>query len=130
MIIVHAVAGILQKEEKLLVAERPSGKPYAGYWEFPGGKIEKNETGEQAVKRELHEELGIIVLSAQFLFTHHYVYPDKKVELEIWLVTQLQGQPHGKENQQLCWASLQEMKALNLLEGNWPILEKLKRILF
>src|SRR5437868_15512312 len=98
LIIVHAVAGILQKQEKLLVAERPSGKPYAGYWEFPGGKVEKSESGEQAIKRELHEELGITVLTTQFLFTHHYVYPDKQVELEIWLITEFQGRPHGKEN--------------------------------
>lgn len=125
--IIHAVAGILQKENKLLIAERPPGKPYAGYWEFPGGKIEKNESGEQALKRELQEELGIIVLTAEFLFSHSYEYPDKKVELEIWKISEFSGEIHGKENQILLWSSLQQMQTLKLLEGNWPILKKLQQ---
>lgn len=122
---VHAVTGILYKDGLWLVAQRPAGKPYAGYWEFPGGKIEQNEQGECALKRELHEELGIEVTSAQYLFNYRYLYPDKMVDLEVWLVSQFQGEPHGRENQVVRWVSLSEMKALNLLEGNWALIDKI-----
>ncbi len=65
MTVVHVVAGILLRGDRMLIAERPAGKPYDGYWEFPGGKIEENESAHAALARELHEELGIEVVSAQ-----------------------------------------------------------------
>ena len=121
---VHVVAGLLQRDNTLLIAERPPGKPYSGYWEFPGGKIEPNEKSEHALKRELHEELGIEVISSRHLFTHHYSYPDKHVILEVWLVEEFSGEPYGKENQELRWLTHEEMLQLPMLEGNWPIIEK------
>jgi 8-oxo-dGTP diphosphatase len=124
MRIVHAVTGILQKADQWLVAQRPIGKPYAGYWEFPGGKIEENESGESALKRELYEELGIQVISAEYLFNYRYAYPDKIVDLEIWLIKQYQGEPHGKEDQSICWLPVPKMKELNLLAGNWALIDK------
>jgi 8-oxo-dGTP diphosphatase len=126
MITVHAVAGILQRENKILIAERPAGKPYNGFWEFPGGKIEASESGEHALIRELHEELGIEVKSAQFLFHHEYTYPDKIVHLQIWQVMAFEGEPQGKESQALCWVTIPEMMEMKLLEGNWVIVEKIK----
>jgi 8-oxo-dGTP diphosphatase len=123
---VHAVAGILKRNDKILVGQRPAGKPYSGYWEFPGGKMEENELGSDTLRRELHEELGIDVISSQHLFNHSYAYPDKMVHLEIWLVTQFDHEPHSKENQELRWVTLTEMTALRLLEGNWPIVDKIK----
>lgn len=125
MLLVHAVAGILQRDNKILVAERPAGKPYSGYWEFPGGKIEANESGEQALIRELQEELGIVVNRAQFLFHHEYTYPDKIVYLELWRVTQFLGEPASQENQQLRWVSASEMMNMNWLEGNWAIVDNI-----
>ena len=113
----------MQREDKLLIAERPHGKPYSGFWEFPGGKIEEHESGEQALIRELDEELGIDVSAAQFLFHHEYTYPDKIVHLQVWQVMHFSGEPHGRENQLLRWASVSEMKTLRLLEGNWAILD-------
>jgi len=126
---IRAVVGILKKGEKLLVAQRPVGKPYSGYWEFPGGKIEPDETGELALKRELHEELGIEVVQATFWFEHHHQYPDKKVELELWLVDSFNGEPHSKENQVLRWVTVSEMGDLRLLEGNIPIMEKIRSLI-
>lgn len=122
---VFAVAGILRRKDKILIAERPAGKPYSGFWEFPGGKIEAHESGEAALIRELHEELGIEVSSARFLFHHEYIYPDKIVHLQIWEVLAFSGEPHGKENQVLSWVSLAEMKKMRLLEGNWVILDSI-----
>ncbi len=129
MNILHAVAGIIKRDDKILIAERPVGKPYSGYWEFPGGKIEQNESSQHALTRELHEELGIEVISAKHCFEHTHTYPDKTVHLEMWLVTTFLGEPHSKEDQALRWVSLQEMQSLSipLLEGNWAIIEKIKR---
>ncbi len=126
MISVHVVAGILKRQDTFLIAERPVGKPYSGYWEFPGGKLEPHELAEHALKRELHEELGINVKAAQYLCDHHYTYPDKTVKLEVWLVNDFDGEPHGKENQTLRWATLADMSTMPLLEGNWPLLDIIK----
>jgi 8-oxo-dGTP diphosphatase len=112
----------------VLVAQRPKGKPYSGYWEFPGGKIEKNESGRDALVRELHEELGISVLMAQPWFEHHHAYPDKNVYLEMWLVKDFAGEPKSQENQVLCWATLTDILQLQLLEGNLPILDRIKTL--
>lgn len=129
MLSIHAVSGILLQDNKILIAERPQHKPYSGYWEFPGGKIEANETGEQALIRELHEELGITVQSPQFLFDHEYAYPDRIVHLQLWLVSHFSGEVHGRENQQVRWVSFEQMTNMNLLEGNWAIVDKIKDLL-
>lgn len=122
---IHVVAGILQRNHKILVAERPAGKPYSGYWEFPGGKIEANETGQTALQRELQEELGITVISSQLWCQHSHRYPDRAVSLEIWRVIEFAGEPHGKEQQVLRWVSFQELLELKVLEGNLIVLDKL-----
>ena len=126
---VHAVVGIIQQQGKLLIAERPQGKPYAGYWEFPGGKIEPNETAEAALIRELHEELGIEVSQLKFLFTHQHQYPDKLVTLEIFLVQSFNGEIQRLEHAQILWKALEEITAIPFLEGNWPIIQQLKNFL-
>lgn len=126
--VVRAVVGILRRGGKVLVAQRPEGKPYSGYWEFPGGKVEQNESTESALKRELHEELGIQVTSLQHWFEHTHSYPDKTVLLDLWLVDSFDGEPHGKENQQLTWATFEDMQALRLLEGNIPLLDRIKSL--
>ena len=126
---IRVAVGILQRDNRILVAERPVHKPYRGYWEFPGGKIEAHETGEQALQRELHEELGIQVVAATPWFQHQHDYPDKSVLLELFRVTEFSGEPHGKEAQCLQWASFEELMALKLLEGNLAILGRVREIL-
>jgi 8-oxo-dGTP diphosphatase len=126
--LIRVAVGILKRNDTVLLAERPVDKPYAGYWEFPGGKIEANESGEQALKRELHEELGIEVIIAQPWFEHIHHYPDKSVQLEMWLVTEFIGAPHSKEQQQLRWATFNEMCELRLLEGNIPIMSRIQQL--
>ena len=124
--LIRVVVGILKRGHHVLVAERPQGKSYSGYWEFPGGKIEAAESGEAALKRELHEELGIHVTSAHLYFEHHHAYPDKTVLLEIWLVHAFSGEPQAKENQSLRWVTWPQMLELRLLEGNVAILGKIR----
>lgn len=127
---VRAVAGILHRpglshQPQLLIAKRPPGKPYAGYWEFPGGKIEANETGEEALRRELNEELGISVITTAFLFTHQHTYPDKHIDLQIWRVDEFSGHPDAKENQVLAWVDFPEIKDYQIFEGNRAFLDQL-----
>jgi 8-oxo-dGTP diphosphatase len=126
--LIRVVVGIIKKDDNLLVAQRPHGKPYSGYWEFPGGKVEANESSECALKRELHEELGISVISAEPWFEYSHAYPDKEVMLAIWLVHAFQGTPWGQEGQVLRWVTPDEMLSLRLLEGNGFILDKIKAL--
>ncbi|HVE43655.1 MAG TPA: NUDIX domain-containing protein [Gammaproteobacteria bacterium] len=119
---VRVAVGILKKGDKLLVADRPPDKPYSGYWEFPGGKIELNETGEEALKRELDEELGIQVCAATFMLEHKHTYPEKTVSIEVWQVTDYIGEPAPREGQQLRWVNVDEMLTLRLLDANVEII--------
>ena len=124
--ILKVVVGILQKENKILVAQRPADKPYGGYWEFPGGKIELNESSLEALKRELHEELGIDVEQAELWFQHQHTYSDKTVLLEIWRVLAYNGKPQSQERQELRWVATSELLSLQILEGNSAIIDKIK----
>lgn len=125
---VHAVVGILKNNNRILIAQRPEGKAYGGYWEFPGGKIEANERPIDALKRELQEELGIEVTETEPWFEHIHVYPDKTVLLDIWLVRDYKGRATSNEGQALKWANFAEIMALPLLEGNLPIMERIKTL--
>lgn len=125
---INVAVGILKRDDKILISQRPVDKPYSGYWEFPGGKIEKNESGADALSRELKEELGVSVIQANPWFSFTHAYPDKTVQLEIWLVTDFNGEPHGKENQQLHWATYAELLSYRLLEGNKTIIERIKTL--
>jgi 8-oxo-dGTP diphosphatase len=118
--------GIIQRDDKVLIAKRPPDKPYSGYWEFPGGKVENNESSVYALHRELNEELGISVTSAQIWFQHQYTYPDRVVFLDIYRVTSFLSEPKAKENQVLRWATLEEMATLLWLEGNYFIIEQMQ----
>lgn len=88
---------------RVLLAQRPDGKIAAGYWEFPGGKIEPEETPRQALDRELHEELGVTVRAARPLIRFRHEYSNRSVLLDTWLVTAFDGEPHGREDQALRW---------------------------
>lgn len=118
-------AVILKPDGQFLLAERPLGKVYAGYWEFPGGKVEAGETSHAALVRELHEELGIEVVQATPWLTRIYTYPHATVRLSFFRVTRWQGEAHGKENQRLAWQSPDAVTVAPLLPANAPILRAL-----
>lgn len=126
---IRVAVGVLKRNDTILVAKRAANKPYSGYWEFPGGKIEPGETSEAALRRELQEELGIEINDPHYLFSHTHHYPDKTVLLDIWVVSAFQPEPHCHEHETSQWVSFEEMLALRLLEGNWAILDKLKKAL-
>jgi len=77
----EVVCGIIYKEDRIFIARKKKGKALAGFWEFPGGKIEKNESHEEALERELNEELGMIVSIKDYLGSNHHEYSSKKIKL-------------------------------------------------
>ncbi|MGB1984437.1 MAG: NUDIX domain-containing protein, partial [Porticoccaceae bacterium] len=96
---VHVAVGVIfnSQRDQILIAERPQQLHQGGLWEFPGGKVSSGETIEQALARELLEELGISNIQAQPLMHTLHKYPDKKVFLDIWIIDQFSGQAYGKE---------------------------------
>ena len=121
-----AAAVIQKKDDTFLLAQRPLGKPYAGYWEFPGGKIEQGESAQQALARELHEELGIQITTAYPWLVREFTYPHATVRLKFFRVTHWQGEPHGLENQSLRWQSPFDLSVSPMLPANIPILRALQ----
>ncbi|MFT0532648.1 Nudix family hydrolase [Castellaniella hirudinis] len=116
---VRVAAGlILDTRGRLLLGQRPDGKAWPGWWEFPGGKIEAGETVEQALVRELDEELGIQATRVYPWVVHVHEYPKSIVELAFCQVTAWQGEPHGRENQALDWVDPWDIR---LDESEHPI---------
>ena len=121
-----AVGVIRSADEKVLLAQRQSGQHLAGFWEFPGGKLEKGESGLEALQRELKEELGIDVDSAEYLFDIEYDYPEKAVKLINYIVDDFEGEPVGAENQRLKWVDKKDLRNYKLPPANVAIVEYLE----
>ncbi len=124
---VEVVAAVIERPDgHFLLAQRPAGKVYAGYWEFPGGKVEPGEPLAAAIARELHEELGIEVEIAHPWIVRIYTYPHAKVRLNFFRVRAWHGEPHGKEQQQLAWQHASALDVAPLLPANAPVLRALQ----
>jgi 8-oxo-dGTP diphosphatase len=121
-----AVGVIRRADGRVLLAERPAGKAMAGYWEFPGGKIEPGESPVDALARELHEELCIDIDTAQPWITRTFHYPHAIANLQLFRITEWQGEPHGRENQQLSWQDPQRISIEPLLPANHAIIKALR----
>lgn len=121
-----AAAVIFREDGRFLLAQRPAGKLYAGYWEFPGGKVEPGESAVAALGRELHEELGIEVERAFPWITRDYDYEHAVVRLRFFRVYRWCGEPQGRENQRFSWQSASHLTVAPLLPANGPILRALK----
>jgi 8-oxo-dGTP diphosphatase len=124
--IVDVAAGVIQRPDgSFLLAQRPQGKAYEGFWEFPGGKIEAGERPDQALVRELREELGLEVLRCYPWLTRLYHYPHAVVRLHFLRVDRWNGEPRGLEQQALSWQSPGGISQSPLLPANAPILKAL-----
>jgi 8-oxo-dGTP diphosphatase len=124
--VVEVAAAVIERADgAFLLAQRPAGKVYAGWWEFPGGKVEAGEAPERALARELHEELGIDVLTAYPWITRMHVYEHATVRLNFFRVTQWRGDPHPRESQAFVWQRLDEPMAAPMLPANAPVLAAL-----
>jgi 8-oxo-dGTP diphosphatase len=108
-----------------LLAQRPEGKAYAGYWEFPGGKVEPGETHLQAIKREILEELGIEILDASPWMIRRHVYEHASVELHFFRVTAWRGEPRALENQSFVFQAAGAESVGPMLPANGPLLRGL-----
>lgn len=124
-IIEVAAAVITKPDNSFLLTCRPEGKPYAGYWEFPGGKVETNEAPLHALNRELQEELGIQIKHAYPWITRVFSYPHATVRLRFFRVTKWHGEPWAREKQQLCWQFSDNVTVTPMLPANAPILRAL-----
>ena len=123
---VRVAAGVLQRRDgRILLAQRLDGTPYAGYWEFPGGKLEPGESPAQALLRELHEELGIDVLQSAPWLTRVYVYPHATVELNFFRVLHWTGEPRGRDGQALSWEAAGAVRVAPVLPANGVVLNAL-----
>lgn len=126
-----AVAILIKSDGSFLLGQRPTGKPYAGYWEFPGGKLETGETVFHALQRELEEELGLQIHHATPWITRVFVYPHATVRLHFWRVQEKSGgwsgTPQGRENQAFGWFHLNALQTAEpavtpLLPATLPVL--------
>jgi len=116
-----AAAVIRDDQGRVLINQRPPGKPMAGKWEFPGGKINAGETVRQALARELHEELGIELAQDRPLIEVSHDYGERRVNLHVREVLAYSGVPEGLEDQPLQWIDARALADVDLLAANTPI---------
>jgi 8-oxo-dGTP diphosphatase len=121
-----AAAVLVRGDGQVLLAQRPPGKAYAGYWEFPGGKLEAGETPAAALARELHEELGITVRRASPWLVQEFVYPHAHVELHFFRVFEWEGELVGHDGQAFAWQTPGRYTMAPLLPANTRILAALE----
>jgi 8-oxo-dGTP diphosphatase len=124
--VVEVAAAVIERPDgSFLLAQRPAGKVYAGWWEFPGGKVEPGESAEHALARELHEELGIEVRRAYPWVTRVHVYEHATVMLHFFRVVEWSGDPKPRESQAFLWQRLDAPIAEPMLPANAPVLAAL-----
>ena len=124
---VRVAAAVIERADgRVLLAQRPPGKAYAGYWEFPGGKLEPGETARAALVRELHEELGITVRSASPWLVQEFVYPHAHVELHFFRVRAWDGEFVGHDGQAFAWQDPAAIEVAPLLPANTRVLRALR----
>ena len=120
-----AVGVLLQDDGAFLLTSRPPGKVYAGYWEFPGGKLEAGETVQQALARELHEEIGIAIEDCTLWKVERVDYPHALVQLNFCRVTRWRGELQMREGQSFAWQQL-PVTVTPVLPGTLPVLRWLE----
>jgi 8-oxo-dGTP diphosphatase len=120
-----AAAILIRSDGAVLLAQRPAGKVYPGYWEFPGGKLEAGEAPAQALARELHEELGVDIACPAPWITRVYTYPHGTVRLHFFRVRRWSGEPHGREGQAFAWQRVEVPTVAPMLPANEPVFRAL-----
>ncbi len=127
-IVLVAACALIDRDGRVLLAQRPEGKSMAGLWEFPGGKVEPDETPEAALIRELREELGVDTWKsclAPLTFASH-AYDDFHLLMPLFACRRWQGTPHSREGQQLAWVRPQELKNYPMPPADVPLIPILR----
>lgn len=119
---IHVAVGVIRRGDLIFISKRPDALHQGGRWEFPGGKVEAGESVQQALARELHEEVALTVTSASPLLVLEYDYPEKRVKLDVWLVDNPGGEGQGMEGQQVAWVHHQDLAHYQFPDANAPIL--------
>jgi 8-oxo-dGTP diphosphatase len=120
-----ALGVLINASGELLLGRRPEGVFMPGYWEFPGGKLDPDETPVDALARELHEELGVEFSAPEPVDVFFHEYPDRCVKLHVWKIKDFSPEPKGVEGQTIRWVPVDALDGLPLLEGSLMILPHL-----
>lgn len=126
---IPVVTGLIVKGDQVLVGLRPEGKNLAGQWEFPGGKIESNETPEGALKRELQEELGIDAEIGEIVFAGTHSYGETGILLLFYIVKYWKGEPKPFYHRELKWVHLKDLQDLDIPGANRKVLPHIVQLL-
>ena len=121
---IEVTAAIIQQEGRILICQRPANKACGLLWEFPGGKIEAGETGEQCIIRECQEELGVTLHVEHKLTDIIYEYPDRIVHLHFYLCDIAAGTPEKKEHEEIKWIEPHEVKLYTFCPADAEMLRK------
>ncbi len=122
-----AACAVVDRDGRVLIARRPEGKPMAGLWEFPGGKVEEDERPEQAVIRELREELGIDITEvclAPVTFASH-AYPDFHLLMPLFICRRWEGRVSAREGQEIAWVRPQRLRDYPMPPADEPLIAPL-----
>ncbi|WP_338518517.1 8-oxo-dGTP diphosphatase MutT [Alteromonas gracilis] len=126
MKVVHVAVGVITRGDNIFITLRQDHLHQGGKWEFPGGKVEEGESVQEALARELLEEVGIDVLASEPVIVITHDYGDKVVKLDVHRVCEFSGEPHGKEGQSSRWVELNALNADDFPEANVPIIDALQ----
>ena len=126
---IRVASGILRDPQgRVLIAERTGDGAFAGLWEFPGGKIRDGEDSLTALRRELSEELGIVIREQTLLARVDHEYPDRLVSIDFYLVCDWVNEPEGKDGQALKWIMPEALEAPMMLAADEPVIEALRAL--
>ena len=116
---------ILIRDDRVLLTRRKAGAHLEGKWEFPGGKVEAGETPSETARREVLEEVGLTVEGLALFHREEFTYPDRVLDLFFFLVTGAQGEPRGREEQEIRWLPVAELEGVDLPAANRRVVELL-----
>lgn len=118
---IHVAVGVVRRNNTFFICKRADHQHQGGKWEFPGGKVEADESVEQALDRELQEEIGLGIESCFSLIEIAHDYPDKRVLLSVLVIDKFIGEPYGKEGQLNRWVNLDELESIDFPDANKSI---------
>lgn len=125
---VHVAVGVISDgADKILISRRADNAHQGGLWEFPGGKVETGETAEQALRRELFEELAIDIIEQQAMLTIAHDYPDKCVLLDVRWISAFRGESRAREGQPLRWVNIAVLHEFEFPAANRPIVAAIQQ---
>lgn len=121
---IRVVAAIIRKDGKIFATQRGYGA-YKDYWEFPGGKIEAGETPEQALIREIKEELATTIRPERFVMTVEYDYPEFHLSMDCFICSIVEGEPELLEHESACWLTMEHLHDMNWLPADLLVVDRL-----